>query len=182
MPKAKWGEGENMLTAEDINGAEVLETFQRYSGPVPSAGTYRWTIETMKKDVSGAGNNKVVIRMSLDGDWKPNHGVYNGAPVWHHLALTKANAANVRNFLDSIGATSADLLNGAIVDEGGYVTKLGQIGDPTGIQVYATVKRSEKTAKYPDDRIEVAYGGYIMIDDGNATAADAAGDEAEAPF
>lgn len=184
MPKAKWGAGDNMLTADDIEGAEVQEPRMRYSGEVPPGGTYRWTIGSLKKDVSNAGNDKVVIRLELDGTWKANHKKYDGAPVWQHLALTKANAQNVRNFLDAIGATSADLLNGSIVDENGYITKLGRVGPPEGIQVFATTKRRKTTSEYPDPQLEVDYCGYIMVDGDESD--DAAGgsvpDGEEPPF
>lgn len=183
MPKAKWGAGDNPLTADDINSAEVTEPRIRYSGPVPPGGTYRWTIGSLKKDVSAKGNDKVVVRLELDGSWRPNHKTFDGAPVWHHLALTKPNAPNVRNFLDSIGASSDDLLNKTVTDEAGYITKLGAVGDPSGIQVFATVKRSRMTSEYPDPRLEVDFGGYIMVteDDGDA-AGPAAGSDDEPPF
>lgn len=184
MPKAKWGAGDNMLTAADIDNAEVPEQRTRYSGELPPAGTYRFTLTTLKKGTSDAGNDKVTAFWLLDGDWKPNHKQFNGAPVWHHLALTQANAPQVRNFLDSIGATSADLLTGSIVDENDFITKLGRVGDPVGIQAYVTVQHSKPTDKYPNKRLEVAYTGYIMVDDDDS--ADAAGpagaDGGEPPF
>jgi hypothetical protein len=183
MPKAKWGAGDAPLTAADIDSAEVQETRTRYSGEVPPAGTYRWTIGSMKQDTSNAGNDKVVIRLELDGTWRKNHKQYDGAPVWQHLALTTKNAPQVRNFLDSIGATSKDLMEGSIVDENGYITKLGRVGDPTGLLVFANVKRRKRTAEYPDVQLEVEYAGYSMADEGSAD--EAAGGDAdldEPPF
>lgn len=174
MPKAKWGSGDAPLTAADIDGAEQIESRTRYSGEVPPGGTYRWTIQSMKQDTSTKGNDKVVVFITLDGAWKPNHKQWDGAPVWHHLALTQGNKSFVRNFLDSIGATSADLMNGAIVDENGYITKLGKVGDPAGIQVYATVQRRKLTKEYPDPALELVYGGYLMVDD-DEDGTDAAG-------
>lgn len=185
MPKAKWGAGDAALTADDINNAEVVEPRVRYSGELPPPGTYRWTIEAMQKAESSNGNDKVVIRMSLDGDWQPNHKKYNGCPVWHHLALTKANAQQVRNFLDAIGGTSADLLNNTIVDENGYISKLGRVNDPVGLQVFATIQNKKTSKEYPNPGIEVAYAGYIMVEDGDESGGDAAdGDDdgGDAPF
>jgi len=185
MPKAKWGAGEDPLTAADIDGAEVPEQRTRYSGPLPPAGTYRWTVQSLKQGESEAGNSKVVVFITLDGEWKDNHKKYDGAPVWHHLALTKPNAPNVKSFLDAIGATSKDLMNGSLVDENGYITKLGDVGDPVGIQVYATVKHSKPTEKYPDPRLEVAFAGYLMVDDEDAdtdTDTDTDTDGEEPPF
>lgn len=184
MPKAKWGAGDAPLTAADIDGADQIESRTRYSGEVPPGGTYRWTIQSLKQGVSDAGNDKVIVFLTLDGTWKPNHKQWDGAPVWHHLALTQANAAFVKNFLDSIGATSADLMNGSIVDENNYITKLGKVGEPAGIQVYATVQRRKVTAKYPDPALELSYGGYLMVTDEDDSP-DAAGGDAggeEPPF
>lgn len=184
MPKAKWGAGDAPLTAADIDQAEVQETRTRYSGEIPPGGTYRWTIGSMKQDTSSAGNDKLLIRLELDGTWRKNHKQYDGAPVWHHLGLTTKNASNVRNFLDSIGATSKDLMEQSIVDENGYITKLGRVGDPTGLLVFANVKRRKRTADYPDPQLEVEYSGYSMAD-GDGSADDAAGSDAdgdEPPF
>lgn len=165
MPKAKWGAGDNMLTADDINSAEQIESQQRYSGPVPPGGTYRFVIRSLKQGTANSGNAKVVVMLVLDGSWQPNHKQYDGAPIWHHLALSKANAANVRNFLDAIGATADDLLNRSIVDENDYITKLGKLGDPSGIMVYANTKRKKTTLEYPDPALEVMFGGYLPVED-----------------
>lgn len=186
MPKAKWGAGDNALTMEDLNNAEIPEGRTRYSGEIPPAGTYRFTLATMKKDKSQAGNDKLHMRFMLDGEWRRNHKQYDGAPVFNDLALTKGNAPQVAQFLASIGATNADLMTGCIVDENGYVTKLGRVGDPAGIQVYLNCERSKTTPEYPNPRLQVAYGGYILIEDDGDEApadadADAAGDD-EPPF
>jgi hypothetical protein len=183
VPKAKWGAGDNALTMEDLNNAEVPEARTRYSGPVPPAGTYRFTLARIKKGVSQQGNDKLNIRFMLDGSWQPHHKQYDGAPVFNDLALTKGNAPQVAQFLGAIGATYADLLNGTIVDEDGYVTKLGRVGDPEGIMLYLNCERSKPTDKYPDPRLQVAYGGYIMADeDGDADSGDADSGGDEPPF
>lgn len=184
MPKAVWGAGDNMLTVDDITGAEQIEGRKRYSGPLPTAGTYRWLIQSIKKGESNEGNPKIVVMMTLDGEWQPNHSQYNGAPVWHHLALTKANAPQVRNFLESIGADANDLLKKSLVDENDYITKLGDVGDPKGLLVYATVQRKKTTQAYPDPAIEVAYGGYLPVEDDDDAddAAPSTEDGGEPPF
>lgn len=179
MPKAKWGAGDEMLTAADINGAEQIETSTRYSGPLPPAGTYRFVIRSIKQGVSNGGNDKIVIFMTIDGAWQPHHKQFDGAPVWHHLALTKANAPQVRNFLEAIGGTPQDLLGGAIVDENEYITKLGKVGDPAGLLVFVNAKHSKTSAEYPDKRLEVAYGGYLPVEDDGADGGDADGDGTE---
>lgn len=184
MPKATWGAGDNPLTAEDIEAAEAPETRQRYSGEVPPGGTYRFTLGRLKKDVSSNGNDMIRIMAFVDGSWKPNHKQYDGAPLFTQVTLTKANAPNVKNFLESIGATSADLMKGTVTDEAGYITKLGRVGDPEGIQVYVTVQQSKPTPEYPNRRLETAYAPFIMVEDGDDDAAGAGteDDGGEPPF
>lgn len=168
MPKATWGAGDNPLTADDIEQAQAPESRARYSGEVPPGGTYRFTLGRLKKDVSSNGNDMIRITAFLDGDWKPNHKQYNGAPLFTQVTLTKSNAPNVKNFLESIGATSKDLMTGTITDESGFITKLGRVGDPEGIQVYVTVKQSTRTAEYPNPRLETAYAPFIIVEDDDA--------------
>lgn len=184
MPKAKWGAGNNPLTQEDLAGTAVPEQRTRYSGELPPAGTYRWTIQSMKKGVADSGNDKIVILALLDGSWRRNHKQYEGAPVFQHLAFTKPNAENVAAFINAIGATAQDPYN-SIVDENGYITKFGSIGDPAGIQVYANVKHNVPTDKHPNKRLEVDYAGWMPVLDDDETP-DAAGGQAaegeEPPF
>jgi hypothetical protein len=188
MPKATWGAGDNALTAADLDNAERPESTSRYSGELPPAGTYRFTIQSLKKAESAAGNPKIQGVFLLDGSWRRNHKQYDTAPVFNHLALTDKNAPQVAQFLDAIGATGKDLLAGTIVDENGYITKLGRVGDPAGIQLYLNVQHSKTSEKYPNPRLEIAYGGYLPITDDDAPEPDAepgaddAGTDDEPPF
>lgn len=177
MPKAKWGAGDNMLTADDIINAEAPETRSRYSGPLPPAGTYRFVLKSLHKETSSKGNPMVRVIAELDGTWQPNHGQYDGAPVFNYITLTKANAPQVRNFLDAIGATPDDLLNGSIVDENDFITKLGKVGDPAGLLVYINTQHSKPTSEYPNKRLEVMYAGYLPVEDGDDGPADAGSDD-----
>jgi len=179
MPKATWGAGDKPLTAEDIDGAERQETQRRYSGPLPTAGTYRFVLQSLKQDKSSAGNDKVVVFATLDGSWMPNHETYDGAPIWDHLPIMDSTRERVANFLDSIGAVGSDLIGGAIVDEKGYITKLGSVGDPKGLMVYINVVRKKTTKEYPDPQIQVGFNGYIAVDD---DADDAPPVDGDAPF
>jgi len=165
MPKATWGAGDQALSSADVDNAERTEPRKRYSGELPMSGTYRWVIQSLKKGESGAGNPKLIVTSTLDGTWMPNHKTYDGCPVWDHIPVMKSTDSRVANFLDAIGATGDDLLNKCIIDENGYVTKLGNLGDPAGILVYITVKRKVTTKQYPNPGIEVDYNGYIQVDD-----------------
>jgi hypothetical protein len=170
MPKATWGAGENALKPEDIADAERPEVRTRYSGELPPAGTYRFLLQSIKKDVSEAGNDKFVILATLDGTWRRNHGQYDGAAVFQHLAFTAKNKVNVANFLDAIGAKPEDPFK-SLVDERGYVTKLGTVGDPNGLMVFANVRHSETSEKYPNKRLEIDYAGWMFCDDDSTVGA-----------
>ena len=180
MPKAKWGAGDQPLTKDAIDGAERQETQKRYSGELPPSGTYRFILRSLKQDKSAAGNDKVVVMAILDGSWMPNHAKYDGCPIWDHLPIMASTAERVANFLDAIGATGADLMEKSVVDESGYITKLGNVGDPAGIQVYINVTRKKTTKEYPDPAIQVGFNGYIMVEEDGAAAATDDGEPA--PF
>lgn len=181
MPKATWGSGDQALSAADIDGADRQEVRKRYSGELPRSGTYRFAIQSIKKDKSSAGNDKLMITLQLDGSWKPNHKQYDGCPVWDHLPIMPQTKERVANFLDAIGATGKDLMNGTVIDERGYVTKLGSVGDPSGILVYCNVKyvpAGDYSAK-----LETDFNPYSRVDDDEADSAAGSDDDGvEPPF
>lgn len=182
MPKAKWGAGDNALSAGDIDGAERQEAQKRYSGPQPPSGTYRFVLKSLKKDSSAAGNDKVIVTSILDGTWMANHKQYDGFPMWDHLPVMASTKERVANFLDAIGATGADLMEKALVDEQGYITKLGDVGDPAGLLVYITIVRGKPTKEYPNPSMNVGFNGYIQVDEDGSDAAGTTGDEEPPPF
>lgn len=182
MPRATWGAGDKALTADDINGAERQETTKRYSGPLPMAGTYRWVIQSLKKETSSNDNPMVRVFATLDGSWMPNHEAYDGCPFWDRIPVMQSTKERLANFLDSIGATGEDLLEKTVLDEQGMITKLGAVGDPKGIIVYITVKQSKKTPEYPNPKLESAFNAYIPVEEDGPEGADASGSEDPPPF
>lgn len=182
MPKAKWGAGDKALTADDINGADRQETRKMYSGRLPRSGTYRFVIQSVKQGESKTGNPKAVVFSTLDGTWLDNHKEYDGCPMWDHLPIMDSTKERVANFLDAIGATGEDLLEKSIVDENGYITKLGAVGDPKGLLVYINVKYENGTKEYPNPKISVGFNGYIPVDEDGSGGAGPATDGEEPPF
>lgn len=182
MPKAKWGAGDKALSAGDIDGAERSETRQKYSGELPRGGTYRFVIQSVKQAESAAGNAKALIFSTLDGSWKPNHAKYDGCPVWDHLPIHVTE--RLANFCDAIGATGKDFAEGTLVDENGYVTKIGRVGDPKGLMVYINVKKQAGTQEYPDPSLKVDFNGYMAVDpaDDEVPGDDGTADGVEPPF
>jgi hypothetical protein len=185
MPKAKWGAGDKALTAGDIDGAERSESRVRYSGPtiIPS-GTYRWVIQYMKQTESAAKNPMIEVMLTLDSTWKKNHAEFEGFPMWDRITVIESTKEKLANFLDSIGATGSDLLDKCILDEGNRITKLGNVGDPSGLLVYCTIEREKPTKEYPNARMRPGFNAYIPVneDDEAEAAGGAADDGGEPPF
>lgn len=182
MPKASWGSGDEALTASDIDGAERQEVQKRYSGELPRSGTYRFIIKSLKKGESNSGNPKLVVFATLDGSWRKNHAQYDGCPIWDHLPIMPQTKERVANFLDAIGATGKDLMSGTVVDENGYVTKLGSVGDPAGIMVYINVKYQPAEGQYQAS-LKTDYSAYSAVDDPDETAGGPAAEgDVEPPF
>jgi hypothetical protein len=180
MPKATWGSGDEALSAADIDGAERQETRKRYSGELPRSGTYRFVIQSIKKAESSKGNPKATITATLDGSWRKNHAEFDGCPIWDHLPIMKSTAERVANFLDAIGATSTDLMKNAIIDENGYITKLGSVGDPAGLMVFINVKYVPARDGY-QPKLETDYNAYSAVDDPEETGEGGTGATGEDP-
>lgn len=159
MPKAKWGD----FSSEDIDNAQSNQ-FSPYKGPIPPAGLYRFTVKQMKQGMSQANNPKLQIVMELDGSWKPNHKVFDGAPLFDNMPVMKSTAFRVKAFCDAFGITSKQFNTGIITDEEGKVTKLSVAGDPNGLQVFVNVSRRAATETYAES-IVLNGTGYLPVDE-----------------
>lgn len=161
MPKLNWdGEGEDALTAEDIEGAE--EGFQAYTGEMPPGGVYRFIIRRIKFKKSSKGTKGLSLRCNLDGSWKPAHRKFDGCPLWDDIWMTKGSASFVKAFAQAIGVSAEDMISKVVVDEDGYVTKIGRKSfDGKEYPVYIAVKRGE----YNDEtRLEKAGTGFQVVE------------------
>jgi hypothetical protein len=174
VPKATWGD----FSSEDIAGAEKREGFAPYSGPLPRAGLYRFTLKFAKKGVSQGGNPKLQMLWELDGSWKPEHEKFDGAPLWDNMPVMKQTAFRVRALCDAIGMPFKEW-GTMLVDDDGKVTKMGRtIGDPAGIQVYANVTRRPASDGY-DESLQLNGTGYLPIDDDDVEDQDESADDAD---
>jgi hypothetical protein len=182
MPKATWGSGDQALTAADIDGAERPEVTARYSGPLPPTGMYLFTIQRIRKVKSQNENPMMNVRLALDGSWRSNHKQFDGCPLWDRIPVMDSTKQRVANFLDAIGGTGKDLMTGTIVDEEGYITKLGAVGDPEGIQVLVNVKYVAADGQY-GAKLETFFASYLPYDGESADPVEAgAADGVEPPF
>jgi hypothetical protein len=161
MPKIDWaGEDDDALTAEDIEGAE--EGFQAYAGEIPPGGVYRFILRRIKFKKASTGTKGLSLRLNLDGSWKPAHRKFDGCPLWDDVWFTKGSAAFVKALAQAIGVSAEDILNKVVVDEDGYVTKIGRkVFTDKEFPVYIAVKRGE----YNDEpRLEKAGTGFQVVE------------------
>jgi hypothetical protein len=163
MPKAKWGSGDEALTAADIDGAQS-NGFTPYSGPVPPAGLYKFVVKQMSQGQSSTGNPKLLTVMELAGDWKPNHAKYDGCPLFDHMPVMKSTAFRVKAFCEAFGLTSKEFYGGILTDEKGKVTKLGSLGDPAGLEVFVNVSKRPATDQYAES-LQLNGTGYLPVDE-----------------
>lgn len=179
MPKVKWTakEGDDAITAADIDGAEVDGGV--YTGPLPPAGVYRFKLKRSKFEKFGTGNSGFNNRLALDGSWKPEHAKFDGCGLWDRVVLSKAGAAFVKAFGVALGVSAVDLINNTVVDDDGYVTAIGKLKlvdrEPL---LYVNVKRDPD----PDyhDRLTKSGTGYIAVTvEADATPAPEAAPAAE---
>lgn len=161
MPKIDWaGDDEEVLTVEDIEGAE--EGYQAYTGEIPPGGVYRFILRRIKFKKASTGTKGLSLRLNLDGDWKSAHRKYDGCPLWDDVWMTKGSAAFVKAFATAIGVSAADILTKVVTDDDGYVTKIGRKSFvDKEYPVYIAVKRGE----YNDEpRLEKAGTGFQVVE------------------
>lgn len=171
MPKAKWSNTD--LTPDDIEKAEEREG--SYAGPLPTKGVYRFKLKTMKQGVSGAGNDKLVIFVTLDGAWRPEHKKFNGCPMWDHMPLGKESAFRPKALCAALGVTAADLLNKTVVDEDGYVTKIGTKAIKADMPLFISI-RGKNDEGY-DPGIQINGTGYLPEPEADEPGDPDAGDD-----
>jgi hypothetical protein len=190
LPKAKWGSGDQALTASDIDNAKSNE-FTTYAGPIPPSGLYRFVTKSMLQTVSSKDNPMLRTILELDGTWKPKHKQFDGCPLFDYMPVMKSTAFRSKAFCEAYGISPKEFLTGILVDEDGKVTKLASAGDPAGIEVYINVKYVPAAAGY-NEKIALNGTGYLPVDDapeddGDAPESDEADsrpsdDDEEPPF
>lgn len=162
MPKAKWGSGDDALTAADIDSAKSSE-FTPYTGPIPLSGLYRFVVKQMKQGESDAGNPKLTTILELDGTWKPEHKRYEGCPLFDHMPVIKSAAWRVKAFCEAFGISSKEFYNSVLTDEDGRITKLASAGEPAGLEVYINVKHVAAKGDWAE-KIQLNGAGYLPVD------------------
>lgn len=173
MPKVKWG---GDLTTDAIDSVEQRER-KDYEGKVPPKGTYRFKLRYSKKDVSGQGNPKLVSLLVLDGSWKKEHKQYDGCPFWDHMPVTGKTAFRVRAYCDALNIPSKDFMERMVVDEEGYVQKIGKLKvADEDLLVYLQVTK-EDDPEYGERLIFGKRGGWLPFREDDDEEQDGDGDD-----
>jgi len=158
MPKVKW---QGDLSTDDIDSAENRGG-EEYIGPIPPSGIYQFKLRFAKKAQAQSGKPKLQILWLLDSTWKPSeHKKYDGCPLWDNMPVQKSTAWRIKAFCDALNITSAEFMNKMLVDDDGFVQKIGslKIAD-TDLQVRIKVKFQDEDAEYPKS-IRLNGGGYL---------------------
>lgn len=174
MPKVKWG---GDLDADAIESAE--STRSEYTGPIPPAGVYRFKLRFSKKDESKEGNPKLVNLLVLDGSWKRDHAKFDGCPLWEHLPVGKKTAFRVRAYCDALNITAADFMGRMLVDDEGFVQKIGKLTIADEDRLVLCKVFPERSDEYGDRLGFGKSGGYLPFnedDDDDDDSGDADGD------
>lgn len=160
MPKVKWG---GDLDQEAIENAEGRSG--DYTGDLPPAGVYRFKLRSSKKDQSKEGNPKLFNVLILDGSYKPEHKKYDGCPLFEHLPVGKKTAFRVRAFCDALNIPASDFMSRMVVDDDGYVQKIGKlkVADEDLLVLVKVVV--EKNDEYGDRLGFGKSGGYLPFKD-----------------
>lgn len=176
MGKIKWGGGISQSAIDDV---DTDQQFTPYDGPTPPAGVYRFRIKVLKTSESSNGNPQLVIGMELvPRSDIPEQRRYNGYFLMDWITVLDSVAWRLRPFLDAVGVTSKEFINGTVTDEDKNVTKIGK-KVVKGTIVAVSIKNGQD--QKGNARMEV--GQYIPVVDGDQDdSADDAETDDEPPF
>lgn len=169
MPKIKWG---GDLTGNDIETAD-----DGYKGKLPPAGLYRFKLRFAQSTKSSNDNPMLTLLLVLDGSADKKHAQYNEAPLWHRIVVIKKTAGQVRAFCDALNVDYEDFLKKTVVDDNGYVTKIGKL-EIKDQDLLIWIKVAHE--KYEDeDRLKVARSGMLPYKDDDDSDSDEDDDDAD---
>jgi hypothetical protein len=131
---------------------------------------YRFKLIQLKQETSQGGNPKMRSGWELDGSWKPEHGKFNGAPLWDHMPVMSQTAWRVKALCLALGVTARDFYGKTVVDEDGIVTKLGPlVVKDRAIYAYINVRIERDEAGEREDQLKLNGGGYLPKRDSDET-------------
>lgn len=179
MGKVKWGGG---ISQDAIDEVDTSKQFTPYDGPVPPAGVYRMKVKILRTSESSNGNPQLVIGLELvPRSDIPEQRRYKGFFLMDWITVLDSTAWRLRPFLDAVGVTSKEFLNGTVQDEEKNVTKIGK-----KVVVGSLVAVSIKNGQDQKGNARMEVGQYMPVVDADDTADpdadDASGSDDEPPF
>lgn len=162
MPKVNWG-----IARGTISDFDRTKQFKPYDGPLPPAGMYRFLIKHVKS-VAGINGRRPQLRVGLElVPRNKEEARYGGYFTIAFLTISEEWPGFYVPFLDAIGVSETEFLNGTITDEEGHVKKIGRWKNDGNQYVKAQVKDGADQQGNPRKEI-----GYIGEDSGEAEYAD----------
>lgn len=160
MGKVKWGGG---ISQGAIDEVDTEKQFTPYDGPTPPAGVYRFNVKVLKTSTSSNNNPQLVIGLELvPRSDIPEQRRYKGFFLMDYITVLDSVAWRLRPFLDAVGVTSKEFVNGTVTDEDSNVTKIGK-KVVKGTMVAVSIKNGQD--QKGNARMEVAQ--YIPVVDGD---------------
>lgn len=167
MGKVKWGTG---ITAAAIDEVDTDKQFTPYEGPTPPNGVYRFHVKVLKQTTSSNNNPQLAVGLELTPrEDIPEQRRFKGYFCMDWIPVMDSTAFRLRPFLDAIGVTSKEFINGTITDEDKNVTKIGKLAITKKLLVAASIRMGQD--QKGNARMEV--GTYIPVVDGDDQDADA---------
>ena len=176
MGKVKWGGG---ISQDAIDEVDTSKQFTPYDGPTPPNGVYRFVVKVLRKASSNAGNPQLQIGLELvPRSDRPDQKPFKGYFMMDFIPVMDSTAWRLRPFLDAIGVTSKEFVNGTMTDEDDNITKIGK-KVVKGTLVAVSIKDGQD--QKGNSRKEV--GQYIPVVDDEAGLSDDHDDpDNEPPF
>lgn len=178
MGKVKWGGG---ISQNALDEVDTSKQFSPYDGPVPPAGVYRFIVKVLKETTSSNNNPQLQIGLELvPRSDIPEQRRYKGYFMMDFIPVMDSVAWRLRPFLDAIGVTSREFVNGTVNDEDKNITKIGK-KVVKGTVIAVSIRNGQD--QRGNARMEVAqYIPVVDSDDQDDTADDASGSDDEPPF
>ncbi len=156
MPKVNWG-----ISRGTVDGFDRSSQYKPYDGPLPPAGMYRWQIKRLKF-VAATGKKHPQIRAGLElvprNKEEKRYATYY---ITAFMTVMEQYPGFYVPFLDAIGVSENEFLNGTITDEEGNIKKIGKWRNTGDVHLKAQLRDGSDQAGNPRKEI-----GYIGADSG----------------
>lgn len=179
MGKVKWGGG---VTADSLDNAE-RDQFAPYTGPAVPNGVYCWKIKVLRRGKSSGGHGQLIIGLELTPRRsRPEEKPYKGYFITDYIVVTEGSQFRVVRFLDGIGVTGREFVDGTITTGeankwGSFeISKIGKWVNDGKQYILASLVDGEDGQGNPRREI----GGYWPIpEESSSSSADDEADEEE---